>query len=135
MISIDTNVLLRFLLDDSPLEARRVERFLASLSRSGDRAFVSTLVIQEFVWALTAKKLHRSKADAREALDLVLRADLFEVEDAEAVRAASRDWEEGRAEFSDYLMGRVNEARGHGPTVTLERRRLRGCAAFRMLPG
>jgi predicted nucleic-acid-binding protein len=132
---IDTNVVLRYMLDDSPAECRRVERFLLGLMATGQRAFVCLPVVQECAWVLTGSRLRRSKRQAAASLSDLLRADVFAVEQPLAVEKALSDWLTGSASFSDYLIGRLNEAHGHGPTFTLERGSLKRHPAFRAIPG
>jgi predicted nucleic-acid-binding protein len=133
-VAADTNVVLRFLLEDSPAEARAVERFLDSCKSEGTRVFVSVLVLQECVWVLTGRKLARSKQEATRAVFLLARAEDFQLENEAAVLRALADWLHGAAEFSDYLIGRVNEELGYPVTVTLEKRKLKASPVFRSLP-
>jgi predicted nucleic-acid-binding protein len=121
------------LLGDSPSEAKAIERFLGRCRDAGGRAFVSVLVIQECVWVLAGEKLARSKPEVARALFTLVRGDPFFVECERGVLQACADWLVGGAEFSDYLIGRVNAERGCPQTATLEKRRLRGSPVFRAL--
>ena len=75
--AVDTNVVLRFLLNESPAEARVVERLLRRCQDEGTRAFVSVLVVQECAWVLTGKKLARSKTETARALFTLAKAQPF----------------------------------------------------------
>lgn len=132
-VAVDTNVVLRFLLEDSPAEARVVEKFLRGCQDEGARAFVSVLVVQECAWVLTGKKLARSKAETARALFTLAKAEPFQVECEDALMRACADWLQGPAELSDYLIGRVNEERGYPQTSTLEKRKLKTSPVFRSL--
>ena len=132
-VAVDTNVVLRFLLDDSPAEAKAVERFLRGCRGPDGRAFVSVLVVQECAWVLAGSKLRRTKAEVTRALFTLIRGEPFEVECEAAVLKACADWLAGPAELSDYLIGRVNVERGYPQTATLEKRRLKGSPVFRTL--
>ena len=132
-VAVDTNVVLRFLLEDSPAEAEKIERFLRRCRGPEGRAFVSVLVVQECVWVLTGSKLSRDKSDVARALFTLIRGEPFRVECEDAVLQACADWLSGPAEFSDYLIGRVNAERGYPQTATLEKRRLKGSPVFRPL--
>ena len=52
MISIDTNVLLRYLLFDDEIQAKKATK----LFESGQTVFVSHVVLVETVWTLKGKK-------------------------------------------------------------------------------
>jgi predicted nucleic-acid-binding protein len=134
-VAVDTNVVLRFLLDDSPAEARAVERFLVRCREEGTRAFVGVLVIQECAWVLSGPRLARSRTEVAQALSALARGETFLVECEAAVLRACEDWLRGPADFSDYLIGRVNEERGYPQTTTLEKRKLRSSPVFRSLKG
>ena len=133
-VAVDTNVVLRFLLEDSPAEARAVERFLRRCHDEGTRAFVSVLVVQECAWVLTGTRLARTKAEVTRSLFTLARAEPFMVECEDAVLRACADWLHGPADLSDYLIGRVNEERGYPQTTTLEKRKLERSPVFRSLP-
>src|SRR5690606_17454768 len=54
MIGLDTNVLLRLVLQDNPDEGLKARRLVASLD-SDNPGFVNTLVLAEFVWTLQGR--------------------------------------------------------------------------------
>ena len=60
MKGVDTNVLLRFLIEDDEGQTARVHRFLAASRNSNEPVFVSCIVLCETVWVLrTAHGLKR----------------------------------------------------------------------------
>ena len=51
MIAVDTNVLLRFVVRDDVVQFKRASRFFDQRTAE-DPAFISLIVLAEFVWAL-----------------------------------------------------------------------------------
>jgi predicted nucleic-acid-binding protein len=128
---LDTNVLVRFLTEDDPVQAARAAALIATLTARGKRAFISPVVLCEMSWVLRASYAV-SKTDLLVALDGLLATEQFVIGDKDLVREAVAAYRAGRAEFADYLIGAVHRANGCERTVTFDRR-LRGDAHFQML--
>ena len=52
MIALDTNVLIRLLVDDDPIQAKRARRLLESTRERGEQCFISAPVLCEIEWVL-----------------------------------------------------------------------------------
>ncbi len=127
MIGLDTNVLLRYVLRDDPVQAARADREI----ERGDRFLIDGIVLCELVWVLeSGYGFERSEIAA--ALDRILATAQFEIEGKEVAQAALGDFRKSRADFSDCLIGRRNRASGAAETVTFDRS-LKGLAGFRLL--
>jgi predicted nucleic-acid-binding protein len=50
MTGIDTNVLVRYFLDDDPAQANKVDVFMRECRANHERVFVSCIVLCEFAW-------------------------------------------------------------------------------------
>lgn len=131
MIGVDTNVLVRYLAQDDPAQARRVDAFLASALSEGDRLHIDDIVLCETVWVLRAA-YRFGKSTITEALDKVLSTTSFSFENRELLRAALHDYREGDGDFSDYVIGRRNVRAGCEHTATFDRS-LRNDSAFLLL--
>jgi predicted nucleic-acid-binding protein len=53
MIALDTNVVVRFLVADDPVQARKTKNLVARLDAEPDRAFVSDIVLCELLRVLS----------------------------------------------------------------------------------
>lgn len=127
MIGLDTNVLLRYVLRDDPVQAARADREL----ERGDRFLVDGIVLCELVWVLdTGYGFKRPEIAA--ALERILATAQFEIEGKEVALAALGDFRRSGADFSDCLIGRRNRAAGASETVTFDRS-LKGRPGFRLL--
>jgi predicted nucleic-acid-binding protein len=133
MIGIDTNVLVRFFVEDDPQQADQVQRLLARARSQSERVWVSVIVLCETLWVLHSG-YHAHKDRIVEAVDQLLNADVFEVEEEDGVRAALNLYRVGKADFADYLIGQLNSARACATTVTFDRS-LRAVPGFTRLGG
>jgi predicted nucleic-acid-binding protein len=131
MNGVATNILLRYIVEDDPEQADRVERFLARSRVLGERAYVSVIVLCETAWVV-ASNYGKSKSEILDAIGNLLDPDVFLLEHDDSVRAALRLSRAGRGDFADYLIGQLNLDRGCRTTVTFDRG-LRGAAGFTVL--
>jgi predicted nucleic-acid-binding protein len=130
MIGVDTNVLLRALMDDDPLNSPRAQSFLASRN-GGDPAFVNTVVLAELVWSLRVS-FKVTKERIGQILRAMLESDAFEFEARNSVFRALHDYESGIGQFTDRLIAEVNHETRNIETATLDKRAAR-TAPFRTL--
>lgn len=131
MTGLDTNVVLRFLLEDDPHQTAQVRRLLAEARDRREPLYLSMVVLCETVWTL--KSVYRkSRQEIANALLLILDADVFQVEEEDNVRTAVQLYQTGRAEFPDYLIGQIHQAHGCRHTVTFDRA-LHGTPGFSSL--
>ena len=71
MIGLDTNVLVRYVMQDDPRQSPKATRLMESLT-SESPGFVSQISIVEFVWVLSSS-YELTRAQVASALDLLLR--------------------------------------------------------------
>jgi len=128
---IDTNVLVRYFVEDDVAQTKRVERFLAAARRAGESVYVSSIVLCETARVLR-KVFGQSKSETLDYLERILDTDVFQVEEEDSVRQALRLSRKGKGDFADYLIGQLNLARGCRFTVTFDRS-LRSDSAFSIL--
>ena len=131
MTGLDTNVLVRYLTGDDPVQSRRAATVIEEARARDERLLIHPVVLCELVWVLEAAYSF-PKAEVVTALDRILRTAQFEVPDKTAVWRAWEDYRSGPGDFADYLVGRANAAAGAAQTVTFDRA-LRGSPQFRLL--
>jgi predicted nucleic-acid-binding protein len=100
MIAVDTNVLLRYLLDDDAEQSPRAAR----LFRKDDGILVTDVVLAETLWTLAGRKYRASRADLATVVDSLFREPVVEFEDRQAVWRALGDFETTAADFQDALI-------------------------------
>jgi predicted nucleic-acid-binding protein len=119
MIGLDTNVLVRYIMQDdlkqSPLATRLIE------SRSVDsRGFVPLVSVVELFWVMSsAYELDRGQLIA--AFEALLRTKELVVERAEIVWKALRIFQSANVDFADCLIERSAAAAGCERTMTFDR--------------
>ncbi|MEK7655010.1 MAG: type II toxin-antitoxin system VapC family toxin [Pseudomonadota bacterium] len=101
MISIDTNVLVRSLIDDDDLQDRIARDFFAQACLT-EGLFISSFVILETVWVLKTKKVARLAIV--ELIDILLNTPQIMISNSAIMRAALHMYKSGRADFCDYAL-------------------------------
>lgn len=102
MVGLDTNVLLRFLLQDEPQQAQSASRLIADLSVVNP-GYISHIVLVELVWVL--RRIHRvKKSDILRTLSALARMNNLVLEQAGAVLKAIHLFRTSRADFADCLI-------------------------------
>ncbi|OLP53606.1 hypothetical protein BJF92_05485 [Rhizobium rhizosphaerae] len=119
MIAVDTNVLLRFLVDDDPEQNRLARDFMAARTIE-DPAYVSALVLAETVWLLR-KRLGYPWASILNLLRALLAAAELVIEHAEDLDLLVEKAETLRADLSDHLIVWAARKAGCRKTVTFDR--------------
>ncbi|MFY9820841.1 MAG: type II toxin-antitoxin system VapC family toxin [Thermoanaerobaculia bacterium] len=132
MRGLDTNVLLRALIQDDPAQAAVAQREVAESAHRGERLHLSTIVLCEAIWTLRGKPYRLDRTALSDFLEKLLADTLFEVQDRDLVRQALDDFRHGEADFSDYLVGWVNRRAGCRETLTFDGD-LRGHEGFSLL--
>jgi len=103
VIALDTNVLVRFLVEDDPAQCRRAQALLQKAIDAGETCFVSDVVLCEIVWVLeTSYKVARGEVGS--ILDQLLRARHLTFPSSERLSRALAAYEAGRGDFADYLI-------------------------------
>ena len=128
MIGLDTNVLVRYITQD---DARQAERARALIEQADGGLFLSVVVLCELTWVLLGA-YDAGKTEVIEVLEAILDVGAFEIEHRDAVRQALADYRAGRADFADYVIGRLTQAALGSATVTFDRR-LNGHPLFDVL--
>lgn len=120
MKGIDTNVLVRYLVKDDKKQADIAASFIWEITEADELCFVNIIVLCELVWVLeSAYGFHRN--EIADVYDKILRTKQFEIESKDIVRHAVNEYKKGKADFADYIIGRINHLHGCDITVTFDR--------------
>jgi predicted nucleic-acid-binding protein len=118
MIGLDTNVLVRYIMQDDAKQSLKAGKLIESLD--GDNPGYITLVsVVELYWVLTSN-YELSGQQVGQALEAILRTKAFVVERADQVLRALRVFEAGKADFADCLIERSASSAGCSQTVTFD---------------
>lgn len=130
MIGLDTNVLVRYLTQDDVKQSRAASELIESAD-ANDAFFLSHIVLCELVWVLEEAYRYR-RPEIQVALEGILRTGQFRFESLDVLWRAVQDYASGRADFADYLVGRVGKAYGCDDSLTFDKA-LRSSSSFRVL--
>jgi predicted nucleic-acid-binding protein len=120
MTGVDTNVLIRCLVQDDPGRAARATRFITNECSPEDSGLINRIVLCEVVWVLeTAYGYPREKVAL--ALESILRAAELLVENHSEAWSSFREYQDG-ADFADAFIAAVNHRLGCDRRVTFDRR-------------
>ena len=123
MVALDTNVLVRYIVQDEKIQARKASKAIEALTAQNP-AFISCIVLCEINWVLkTAYKI--SKTNCIEALNNIISVAVFDIENLEACLAALKQYEAGRADFSDYLIQNIAKQKGYDTVLTFDKKALK----------
>ena len=119
MLGIDTNVLVRFLVQDDEAQFEKARRLIRREVAAGRRVLVNQLVLMETEWVLRSR-YSISKNQILEAISGLLDATDVQFEDEPVIEEAIFAWKEGAADFADCLIGARNRRLGCQATVTFD---------------
>lgn len=119
MIGLDTNVLVRYIMQDDPRQSSRATALVESLD-SRTPGFVGVVSLIELYWVLTSCYALTHEQVGR-ALGLLLRTKHLVVDRADQVLRALRTFEAGKADFADCLIERTAASAGCQQTMTFDR--------------
>lgn len=119
MIGLDTNVLVRYIMQDDAKQAASATRLIESRSAASP-GFVPLICVVELGWVLSSA-YELDKAHLAEALEGLLRTKELVVERAETVWKALRIFQRSNADFADCLIERSAAALGCAKTMTFDR--------------
>ncbi len=131
MVGLDTNVLVRYLTQDDLAQSRKATSEIEGAADRGAALFVTNVAVCELVWVLEGAYDY-SRRDIQRVLDSILRTVQLDFENKEAIWLAFGDYSDGKADFSDYLVGRVSAQAGCAETLTFDKS-LRNSGLFRVL--
>jgi predicted nucleic-acid-binding protein len=118
MIAIDTNVLLRYLLDDDAQQSQKAKKLI----NGQQTVLITDVVLTETIWVLKGKRYQVSKDNIVDVIHALFAEPNIQFEDAQAVWCALKDFVNAapikvkgkvkQADFPDALI--INKAKRYG---------------------
>jgi predicted nucleic-acid-binding protein len=121
MIGLDTNVLVRYFVQDDAEQARAATRLIESRCTADDPGAVSLVVLCELVWVLDRGYRYEKDIIAG-VLRRTLSVEDLRVERFELARLALNRYENGKADFADYVIALCHRELGAEVTFTFDKR-------------
>ena len=110
MIGLDTNVLVRYIMQDDPKQSAKATALIEQLSPYNP-GFITLVSVVELYWVLTSS-YGLTAQQVKQALVVLLRAKQIIVDRADQVLRALRVFDDGKADFADCLIERTAAAAG-----------------------
>jgi len=121
MKAVDTNLLVRFLVNDDEKQGKKVFKLFRDAELEGDVYFVSILVLLELIWVLSAV-YERSKKDILNAIEGLNSMPILMIEKSDAVFKALHDAKKSNFDLPDLLIAYCSVSDGCESVLTFDRK-------------
>lgn len=119
MTGIDTNVLVRYITQDDPVQAAQATKFIERKCTAEQPGFVNHIVLCEIVWVLQ-RCYKTTRLESLEVIEQILKTEQLVAQDPQIVWLAVAEARKGKADFADYLSVKINSNAGCEKTVTFD---------------
>lgn len=121
MIALDTNVLVRFLVEDEPAQCAAAATLVNDAVQRAEKIYLSDLVLAELVWVLE-RSYGFAHPEISSTLRYLFRAAAIRFESPERVARAISQYESGKAGFADYLIRQHASDNGAATLYSFDRK-------------
>ena len=119
MIGIDTNVMVRYIVQDHPRQAKAASKLIEQSCSSDNPGYINHIVLCEIVWVL--KRNYKLDKDIIcQVIEQIMGTDRLMIEDIQLVWRALEAFKDTKADFADCLLGQKNLQAGCQYTATLD---------------
>jgi predicted nucleic-acid-binding protein len=124
MIGLDTNILIRYLTQDDPIQSVKAsEIFERRLTRT-NLGFVSVVVMVEAVWVLD-RAYGLTGQEIATAVERLLQVEVLVIENEQEVFTAMLALKQGHGTFADALIAELGTRAGCTRTLTFDQKAVR----------
>jgi predicted nucleic-acid-binding protein len=121
VIGLDTNVLVRYLAQDDPVQSPKATELIERRLTVDDPGFVSVVAMVETVWVLD-RAYGLADHEIAAAIERTLQADVLVVENEQEVFSAMIALKEGRGSFAAALIGALGARAGCSRTLSFDQK-------------
>jgi len=121
LIGLDTNIVIRYLVQDDKRQSAAATRFIEKSLSMEAPGYIDHISLCEIVWVLQ-RCYGVTKQQLREIIQGLLTTKQFKVENVEVAWKALRAFDANNADFCDALIGQVNIHNGCEYTVTFDKK-------------
>ena len=120
MTGLDTNIIVRYLVQDDPVQSAVATNIMEIRLTPENPGFISVVAMVETVWVLDrAYGLTRHQIAA--ALEHMLQSETLAIENGQEVFAAMTALKKGSGSFADALIGALGTRAGCARTLTFDK--------------
>jgi predicted nucleic-acid-binding protein len=121
MIGLDTNVVVRYLAQDDPIQSAKASQIFERRLTEQEPGFISLVTMVETVWVLdTVYGL--ATREIAQVVERMLQADTLVIQNEQEVFTAMIALKGGQGSFADALVGALGKWAGCGSTLTFDRK-------------
>jgi len=124
MIGLDTNILVRYLIQDDPVQSPKATEIIERRLTEENPGFVSIVAMVEIVWVLDRAYSFPAHEIAA-AVERMLQTDVFVVENEQEVFTALIALKDGQGTFADALIAALGARANCSYTLTFDQKALR----------
>lgn len=124
MIGLDTNILVRYLIQDDPAQSAKAAEIIEQKLSATNPGFVSVVAMTETVWVLD-RAYGLTAQEIATAIERMLQVEVLDIENEQEVFAAMVALKQGRGTFSDALIAELGAKAGCSYTLTFDKKALR----------
>jgi predicted nucleic-acid-binding protein len=119
VIGLDTNILVRYLAQDDPIQSPKATELIEERLTEENPGLVSVVAMVETAWVLD-RAYGLADHEIAAAIERTLQADVLVVENEQEVFAAMIALREGHGSFADALIGGLDGRAGCTRTLTFD---------------
>jgi predicted nucleic-acid-binding protein len=119
MIALDTDIVLRALLDDDPKQSAGARKVWLDARKRQTALYISDIVLVDVAWALESRH-GLTRAQIAAVFGQLLETELVVVSDTAVIDRAVNAFSKGKAGFADYLIREQAVAAGATKVVTFD---------------
>ena len=124
MIGLDTNILVRYLAQDDPVQSAKATEIIEERLSEDEPGFISLVTIAEAVWVLD-RLYDQSPQEIAQLIERMLQSDTLFFQNEQEVFTAMVALKAGRGSFADALIGALGTWAGCSSTLTFDKRAAR----------
>jgi len=124
MKSLDTNVIIRFLVNDDREQAEAVKRILLDAEEKGESFFISDPVMLETIYVLDSVYEYQ-RGEILDAIESMLLMRILSFENPDVIQELVTQGRKIKIELEDLLIGLIPRASGCGTTITFDKKAAR----------
>ena len=125
MKGIDTNVLVRYIVQDDPIQSKQANQFIKKNTMAEENLiFIPAIVLCELAWVLESCYSYQ-KQDIINVLEKILKTQQFCIEPLEVLWKALRDYQKLNIDFADSYIAHINSSHQCEYTATFDKKAAR----------
>jgi len=121
MIGLDTNVIVRYITQDDPVQARKATRFIETKLSAVEPGFITLITLVEIAWVLESC-YDQDTPKISNILQTLLTTRQLLIEKSDVAYLAMKRCTTAHGDFSDALIAVISEHAGCARVVTFDKK-------------